>query len=47
MGFSITHLFEGILLFTNAMAILNEQRFLKKCINKIYFKNTNKINIKL
>jgi len=31
MGFSIIHLFESIILFLNAFAILNEKRFLEKC----------------
>ena len=32
MGFYLTHIFECALLIMNAMAILNEQRFLKKCV---------------
>lgn len=31
MGFSLGDMFLAVLLFTNAAAILNEQRFLNKC----------------
>ena len=31
MALSLLHLFEAALFFLNAMAILNEKRFLKKC----------------
>lgn len=34
MGFCFTHIFESLLLLINAMAILNEPRFLRKCKQK-------------
>lgn len=38
MGFYLTHIFECALLIMNAMAILNEQRFLKKCVFPSFLK---------
>ena len=32
MGLSVLHILEAVLLGGNAMAILNEKRFLRKCM---------------
>jgi hypothetical protein len=43
MGLSVLHIVEAALLGTNAMAILNEKRFLRKCMFECYrlnFSNT-------
>ena len=37
MGFYLTHIFECALLLLNSLAILNEQRFLKKCTFHDFF----------
>lgn len=39
MGLSILHIVEAALLGGNAMAILNERRFLRKCTLVIAFMN--------